>query len=89
MEHLDYQDGNALAGPLSEIFTFDVTVAQGTCAGCGRRGALAELRVYGPEPGLVARCPGCEEVVLTFVRGPKDAWLDLRGSVSLRIPITE
>ncbi|WP_459802511.1 DUF6510 family protein [Herbidospora sp. RD11066] len=86
---MDYQDGNALAGPLSEIFTLDVTVAQGTCASCGRRGPLAELHVYGPGPGLVARCPGCEEVVLTLVRGPKAAWLDLRGSVSLRIPITE
>ncbi|WP_061299529.1 DUF6510 family protein [Herbidospora cretacea] len=86
---MDYQDGNALAGPLSEIFTLDVTVAQGTCAGCGLRGPLAGLHVYGAAPGLVARCPGCEEVVLTLVRGPKDVWLDMRGAVSLRIPVTE
>ncbi|WP_174551881.1 DUF6510 family protein [Herbidospora mongoliensis] len=86
---MDYQDGNALAGPLSEIFSLDVTVAQGKCAACGLRGPLAQLHVYGPDPGLVARCPSCEEVVLTLVRGPNDAWLDLRGSVSLRIPIAE
>jgi hypothetical protein len=41
-----YQDGNALAGPLREIFAVDVTVARAQCAGCGRAGAVAELRVY-------------------------------------------
>ena len=82
-----YQDGNALAGPLSEIFAVDVTAAVGRCTGCGSTGPLARLRVYGPEPGLVARCPDCEQVVLRLVRGPDAAWLDLRGTVSLRIPL--
>jgi hypothetical protein len=85
-EHLD---GNALAGPLSEIFAVDVTAAVGRCASCGLTGPVAELRVYGPEPGLVARCPGCEEVVLRMVRGPGAAWLDLRGAVSLRVRLPE
>jgi hypothetical protein len=84
-----YQDGNALAGPLREIFAVDVTVARAQCAGCGRTGAVAELRVYGPAPGLVARCPGCEDVVLRVVRGPDAAWLDLRGTVSLKVPLSE
>ncbi|HEU5353363.1 MAG TPA: DUF6510 family protein [Actinocrinis sp.] len=83
-----YQDGNALAGPLSEIFAVDVTAAVGRCAGCGDTGPVARLRVYGPGPGLVARCPGCDQVVLRLVRGPDAAWLDLRGAVSLRIPLT-
>jgi hypothetical protein len=83
----DYQDGNALAGPLSEIFAADVTVAVGRCAGCGGTGPLARLRVYGPGPGLVARCPDCGDVVLRLVRGPREAWLDLRGAASLRIPL--
>lgn len=82
-----YQDGNALAGPLSEVFAVDVTAAVGRCTGCGSTGPLARLRVYGPGPGLVARCPDCRQVVLRLVRGPNDAWLDLRGAVSLRIPI--
>ncbi|MHB9855488.1 DUF6510 family protein [Streptomyces sp. Tue6028] len=82
-----YQDGNVLAGPLSEIFTVDLTAATGRCAGCGSTGPLAELRVYGPAPGLVARCSHCEQVVLRLVRGPEEAWLDLRGAVSLRIPL--
>jgi hypothetical protein len=84
-----YSDGNALAGPLGEVFTLDVTVAEARCAGCGQTGPLAQLRVYGPEPGLVARCPGCDGVVLRLVRGPDAAWLDLRGCVRLRIPLPD
>jgi hypothetical protein len=80
-------DGNALAGALREIFAVDVTTAVATCAGCGRAGAVATLRLYGRAPGLVARCPGCDDVVLRVVRGPECAWLDLRGTVSLRVAL--
>jgi hypothetical protein len=82
-------DGNAMAGPLRELFAVDVTTAYGRCAGCGLAGPVASLHVYGSEdaPGFVARCPGCESVVLRLVRGPDAAWLDLRGAVSLRIPL--
>lgn len=83
----DHLDGNVLAGPLTEIFATDITAALGRCAGCGLTGPMASLRVYGPEPGLVARCPGCDEVMLRLVRGPDAAWLDLRGTASLRIPL--
>ncbi|MEV5742954.1 DUF6510 family protein [Microbispora rosea] len=83
----DHLDGNALAGPLAEIFTADVSAAVSRCATCGLTGPVAALRVYDRAPGLVARCPGCEEVVLRLVRGPDAAWLDLRGAVSLRIPL--
>jgi hypothetical protein len=37
--------------------------------------------VYGPEPGLVARCPGCAEVMLRVVTTPYAVWLDLGGAV--------
>ncbi len=82
-----YLDGNELAGPLGEIFATDVTVAEGWCANCGRRGPIAELQVYAQAPGWVGRCPGCHEVVLKLVRGPGSAWLDLRGTLNLRIPL--
>ena len=52
-----HQDGNALAGPLQEIFAVDVTAATGCCAGCGNSGPIAALRAYTRAPGLVARCP--------------------------------
>ena len=61
-------DGNALAGPLSEVFAADVTIAVARCRGCGLSSVVAELAVYGPDPGWVARCPGCEDILLRLVR---------------------
>lgn len=85
----DYLDGNALAGPLSEVFAVDITTAGAHCTGCGAEGPLAGLRLYGRAPGLVARCPSCGQVVLRLVRTPDHAWLDMRGTVSLRIRVPE
>jgi Family of unknown function (DUF6510) len=82
-----YEDGNALAGPLGEVFAADVTSATVRCVNCALTGPVATLRVYSHAPGLVARCPGCEEVVLRMTRTPDAAWLDLRGTVSLAIPL--
>nr|WP_281400078.1 DUF6510 family protein [Actinomadura catellatispora] len=45
------------------------------------------LRLYKRAPGLVARCPACEEVVLRMVRRPEAAWLDMRGITARRIPL--
>jgi len=84
---MDFVDGNSLAGPLREIFAVDLTEATGTCAGCGRVGAVAEWHVYQQAPGAVARCAGCDTVLLRLVRAPDRAWLDLRGLVSLRIAL--
>ena len=84
-----YQDGNVLAGPLAEIFAADVTAAASQCANCHASGPLALLHVYGHAPGLVARCPACSEVMLRLVRGAADVWLDLHGTLSLRISLPE
>ncbi|WP_155369800.1 DUF6510 family protein [Catellatospora vulcania] len=83
----DFTDGNALAGPLREIFAVDMTTATGRCAGCGDEGPVAGMKVYAHAPGLVARCPSCQQVLMRLVRGPSSAWLDLRGTMSLRIPM--
>jgi len=80
-------DGNALAGPLSEVFAVEMTVAVARCAGCGRSSPVATLAVYGPDPGMVARCPGCSDVLLRMVRTPDEMWLDLSGMASLRFPL--
>jgi hypothetical protein len=79
-------DGNVLAGPLSEVFAVDVTTAVGRCRGCGSSSIIATLRVHGPQPGLVGRCPGCDDVLLRIVRTPDAVWLDLGGLTSLRFP---
>ena len=79
-------DGNLLAGPLSEVFAEEVTVAIAQCRGCGLSTVIAELAVFGPEPGLVARCPGCQDVLFRLVKTPQSVWLDLGGIRSLRVP---
>ena len=80
-------DGNMLAGPLSDVFAVEVTTATACCRGCGRRSTVAELAVYGPSPGLVARCPGCDDVLLRVTTTPDGIWLDLGGMAHLRLPV--
>lgn len=84
----EHEDGNALAGPLGEIFAVDLTGATGRCANCGTSEPVARLHVYTHAPGLVGRCPHCGSVALRVVRAPEAVWLDLRGTASLRIPLT-
>jgi len=78
-------DGNTLAGPLAEVFTAEVTTGVARCRSCGRSSVVAELAVYGPDPGLVARCPGCAEVMLRMTRTPSSTWLDLSGTSVLQL----
>lgn len=84
---MTYIDGNGLAGPLAEVFAVELTEASTTCVGCGRESSVAQLRVYMSGPGAVARCPGCEATVLRLARTPGRAILDLRGTLSLSIPV--
>ncbi|GAA0955577.1 DUF6510 family protein [Kribbella koreensis] len=79
-----YLDGNAAAGTLRELFAVDITAAIGQCAGCGRTGVFAETHVFMDAPGLVARCSGCDDVLLRVVTTPTDTYLDLRGLTYLR-----
>ena len=73
-----FLDGNALAGTLGEVFAVDVTTAMGRCDGCGAESVMAETRVYLDAPGIVARCVGCDAVLLRVVTSPDRIWLDLR-----------
>jgi hypothetical protein len=84
-----WTDGNALAGPLQDVFSPDVTAAVGRCADCGWAGTMAGLRVFDHAPGIVARCPSCEQVILRTVRGPGRAWIDLRGLTYLQLPVPD
>jgi hypothetical protein len=85
MYHLD---GNAAAGVLAEIFAFDMTTAQCTCAGCGHIAAVGGLRLYGGQMGTVLRCPSCDRVQMRIVSVPSAEgryWLDMRGIARLGI----
>ncbi len=81
----DYMDGNMLGGSLGELFSMDVTSATVTCVSCGASWAIAQTRVYPHAPGMVARCPTCDAVLLRLVRGPDRGWLELRGGNSLQV----
>jgi Family of unknown function (DUF6510) len=82
-------DGTGLGGPLRDVLALDVVAAIGRCTACGREGPMAEVRVFDHAPGLVARCPACDQVLLRLVRGPGRAWLDLRGLTYLHLPVPE
>jgi ribosomal protein S27E len=81
-----WSDGNALAGPLHDVFRVEVTTAVGRCGGCGRTIPMAEVRVFDHAPGVIARCPACDQVLLRLVRGPGRAWLDMGGLTYLQLP---
>jgi hypothetical protein len=84
-----WSDGNALAGHAHDLFGVDLTAAVGRCTGCGRAAPMAEARVFDHAPGVVARCPVCDQVLLRLVRGPGRAWMDLRGLAYLQVPVPE
>jgi hypothetical protein len=73
-------DGNAAAGPLSELFTVDLVAAISTCAHCGRDAALGEHLVYADAPALVVRCPTCTGVVLRYASAGGRIRIDLSGA---------
>jgi len=83
MTHLD---GNVLAGPLSELFSVDMTVAVGRCNGCGDESVLASSMVYESGPDIVVRCHSCDDVLMTIVRGPGDLRVEMRGFTMIKVP---
>jgi hypothetical protein len=82
MTHLD---GNVLAGPLSELFSVDMTVAVGRCAGCGDQSVLANAMVYESGPDIVVRCHHCDDVLMTLVQSPDDLRVEFRGIEMFRV----
>ena len=79
-------DGNAIGGLLAELFGLEMTIAVSTCDGCGQVDVVAELAVYTRAPGIVVRCPGCDNVLMRVVRTRDRYLLDLRGTRSLQLP---
>jgi hypothetical protein len=78
-------DGNAVAALLEEIFAVEMTASTTTCAACGRVGAIGTLLAYTRAPGVVLRCPGCEQVVLRIVQTPAAIYVDARGTLALHL----
>ena len=75
-------DGNAAAGLLTEIFTFEITTARAACVHSGSSGEVGAQMAYISEIGTVVRCSSCEGVLIRVVRqdeNPGRYWLDLKG----------
>jgi Family of unknown function (DUF6510) len=81
----NYLDGNAAAGELTNVFTMDITTAEGKCAHCGTVKRFAEAHLYMQCPGIVARCAVCEHVLLRLVTVREHVFLDTRGMTYLSL----
>jgi hypothetical protein len=79
-------DGNAAAGPLAEVFSFEVTTARYACEGCGRAGQIGAAMVYEVRGlGTIVRCPGCANVLIRLAHNRGRRWIDLRGIRYLQV----
>jgi Zn finger protein HypA/HybF involved in hydrogenase expression len=78
-------DGNAAAGMLRELFTFELTTARGRCDNCGAVAEVGAVFVYANAPGIVLRCPQCESVLLRVSADDGRYWMDVRGLTWLEI----
>jgi hypothetical protein len=78
-------DGNAAAGLLAEVFSFDITTAEAVCNGCGLTEPVGALAAYDLEMGAILRCPACGSALIRISRLNSGFWLDLRGMSVLRI----
>jgi uncharacterized protein DUF6510 len=77
-------DGNAIAGLLQEVFAIEMTTALETCVGCGATEPVGAVHVY-RGAGFVLRCPRCDNVLGTVIRGDSQVVFSLGGVRALRI----
>ena len=78
-------DGNAAAGTLGEIFSFEVTTAHYACKGCGRVAHIGEAMAYMTEIGTIVRCPSCDNALIRLAHNRGRYWIDLRGIRYLQV----
>ena len=78
-------DGNAAAGALQDVFSFEVTAARGWCDGCGAVEPIGALVVYLHAPGVVVRCVHCGAVMIRVVTTPRGSHVDLSGIRRLEV----
>jgi uncharacterized protein DUF6510 len=77
-------DGNAAAGTLGEVFSFEATTAEYACGGCGRAGRLGGAMVYEVRDlGTIVRCPGCDNALIRLAHNGGRHVVDLRGTTYL------
>ena len=82
---MSHVDGNSLAGPMAEFFSFDVTTATARCNGCGTTAELARAMVYPSGAGTVVRCGSCGQVLATLVESGDRAWIGFSGMSAMEV----
>ena len=85
---MDQLDGNVLAGPISDLFGIEPTLAQGQCHNCGRIEILGRAVVFASPMGLVVRCPACEHVLMVIVEREGRRTVSMRGLRLFYLPNT-
>jgi Zn finger protein HypA/HybF involved in hydrogenase expression len=79
-------DGNAAAGTLGEVFSFEVTTAEYTCEGCGSIDRIGAAMVYEVRRlGTIVRCPSCDNALIRLAHGRGRYRIDLRGIRHLQV----
>jgi Family of unknown function (DUF6510) len=71
-------DGNAVAGVLQEVFAVEMTMAIGTCNGCGASEPMGAIHVF-QGAGFVMRCPHCDNALVTIVKDEARVWIGFPG----------
>lgn len=81
MDELLRLDGNAAAGTLCEVFSFEVTIAEYACGRCAGTGRLGGAMVYEVrELGTIVRCPSCDNALIRVAHNRGRYLVDLRGT---------
>jgi hypothetical protein len=78
-------DGNVAGGILDSIFPFEMTTAEGICAGCGAQRAIGATACYKHGMGTILRCPSCDAVLVRVAEIKGRYWLDMRGMRVLQL----
>jgi ribosomal protein S27E len=79
-------DGNAAAGPLREVFSFEATSTHYACEGCGRTDRIGAAMVYEVRGlGTIVRCPDCDNALIRLASNRGRHWIDLRGMKYLQV----
>lgn len=82
-------DGNALAGTLADTLGPEPTGVALRCAGCGALGVLGQTTVYRTAMGSVARCRGCDTVLVTVVESGVRRWVGLPGARTMAASVPD
>ncbi len=81
----DKLDGNAASGVLQEIFPFEMTLVQTTCAGCNTTDTIGSMTAYMTGMGTILRCSSCDTVLIRVAHTNGRYWLDMQGVRLLQI----